>query len=474
MKNRILLFLLALAIMPFSSCNDQLELFPQDAIAVELGFKNLTDFENATKGIYTRFRTSGYYGASSGAASIYFIPDVMSDDVIINGNGRRSREDFYDWRYDEDNSSETFWLAAYSVIQRSNLILENIDALETSDEKSNFRGEALAARGIAHFDLAKLYADSPANPTGSLGIPYVTSTDATLLPERNTLTATYDNILADLNEAYGLINADNGRGRLNKNAVAGLLSRIHLFRGDYDAVITNADRVTGVSEVARGDVFNMWKDASDASVLWKLIITEPDNVSLGVAWLQESPDGIRSEYNVDLEFFQQYSDSDVRKSVYFETSDFAEVTFNHIVKYRGRLSGNANEVDAKALRYSEVLLNKAEAHSEKNEDGPALAALDALRSNRYEDFVSGNETGDALKSAIAQERRLELAFEGQRFFDLKRKGLAIDRSSFGDQADGTGVPAEFISLPANDHRFNMAIGDGERNANPNIDQNAGY
>lgn len=474
MKNKILLFLLAAVVFPFSSCNDELELFPYDAVAVELGFKNLTDFENATKGLYSRFRTSGYYGATSGAASIYFIPDVISDNVIINSAGRRSRETFYDWRYDEDNSSETFWSAAYSVIQRANLILENIDALDDSPEKDNFKGEALAARGIAHFDLAKLYADSPANLTGSLGIPFVTSTDASLTPGRNTLDETYTNILSDLNSAYDLINDNNGRGRMNKNVVAGLLSRVHLFRGDYDAVITNADRVTGVSETSRDRVLNMWKDDEEGSILWKLVITEADNVSLGVAWLQESPDGIRSEYNVDYDFFQLYGDDDIRKSVYFETSEFQGINFNHIVKYRGRLSGNANEVDAKALRFSEVLLNKAEAHAEKGQDGLALAALDELRSNRYENFASGNETGNALKEAIALERRLELAFEGHRFFDLKRKGLPINRSTKGDMADGTGIPAEFLTLPANDHRFNMAIGDDERNANPNMEQNAGY
>jgi len=474
MKNKILLFLLAAVVFPFSSCNDELELFPFDAVAVDLGYKNLTDFENATKGIYSRFRTSGYYGATSGAASIYFIPDVISDDVILNDNGRRSRETFYDWRYDEDNSSETFWATAYSVIQRANLILEKIDALEDGAAKDNFRGEALAARGIAHFDLAKLYADSPANTSGSLGVPFVTSTDASLTPARNTLDETYTNILSDLNSAYDLINDDNGRGRLNKNAVAALLSRVHLFRGDFAAVITNADRVTGVSETPRDRVLNLWKDDEEGSVLWKLVITEPDNVSLGVAWLQESPDGIRSEYNVDYEFFQMYGDDDIRKEVYFETSAFSEVLYNHIVKHRGRFSGNANEVDAKAIRYSEVLLNKAEALSETGQDGPALAALDEVRSNRYANFASGNETGQALKDAIAMERRLELAFEGHRFFDLKRKGLPINRSTFGDEADGNGVAAEFMTLPANDHRFNMAIGDGERNANPNMEQNSGY
>mgnify|MGYP000135172973 FL=1 len=97
-----------------------------------------------------------------------------------------------------------------------------------------------------------------------------------------------------------------------------------------------------------------------------------------------------------------------------------------------------------------------------------------MRANRYTEFESAEETGAALSDAIALERRLELAFEGHRFFDLKRKGLPCVRSSFGDAADGTGEKAEFIELPANDHRWNMAIGTGEINANSNMVQNPGY
>lgn len=457
-----------------ASCNDELEIFPTNALSIETGLLNQSDFENAAKGLYTAFRASGYYGPSSGAASIYFIPDVISDNVIINAAGRRSRESFYDWRYDEDNSSETFWLAAYRVIQRANLILENIDVLEDSPFKNNIRGEALAARGIAHFDLAKLYASAPSQASGtSQGIPYVFSTDSGLQPARDNLGDTYTNILKDLNDALAVIGESPNFGRINKNVVHALLSRVYLFMGDYSNCLINANAVVS-EEVSSADFFSVWKDATQTSVIWKLPVNEPDNVTIGVAWLQESPDGIRSEYNVDYGLYQMYEDTDIRKSDYFETSDFAGSTYNHIVKYRGRLTGNANEVDAKIIRNAEVLLNKAESLSEMGMDAEALATLDILRANRYSDFSAGTESGGALKNAIAKERRLELAFEGHRFFDLKRKGLGIQRSNFGDKADGSGERPEFRTLAAGDHRFNMAIGTDETAANPNIEQAPGY
>lgn len=74
-----------------------------------------------------------------------------------------------------------------------------------------------------------------------------------------------------------------------------------------------------------------------------------------------------------------------------------------------------------------MYLTLAEALTELNDDPNALKTLNYLRSNRYVNFTSPNETGTALKNAIALERRLELSFEGDRFFELKRKGLDIVR-----------------------------------------------
>ena len=106
--------------------------------------------------------------------------------------------------------------------------------------------------------------------------------------------------------------------------------------------------------------------------------------------------------------------------------------------------------------------------------GPALTALNTVRSQRYEDFVSGSQTGQALKDLIALERRLELAFEGTRFSDIKRKGMAVERSSFGHLADGTGVPATFQTLPVGDYHFQIPVSINELNLNPNMEPTPGY
>ncbi|MEZ4976874.1 MAG: RagB/SusD family nutrient uptake outer membrane protein [Flavobacteriaceae bacterium] len=145
----------------------------------------------------------------------------------------------------------------------------------------------------------------------------------------------------------------------------------------------------------------------------------------------------------------------------------------------GEAGQNNGVVDAKVIRAAEVYLNKAEAYMMSNppNEAAALQALDMVRSNRYSGFVSGNETGAALLDAIKLERRLELFAEGHRFFDLKRWGMAIERSTvYGEYFDGSGtpVPAEFATLPASSHKFNLPIPQREINIYPDFQQNPGY
>jgi hypothetical protein len=124
---------------------------------------------------------------------------------------------------------------------------------------------------------------------------------------------------------------------------------------------------------------------------------------------------------------------------------------------------------------AEVLLNKAEAQAALNLDADALATLDLLRVNRYTGFNSPGESGQTLKDAIALERRLELAFEGHRFYDLKRTNQSVVRSAVnGDVADGSGTPAVSTSLPAGDFRFQLPIPQDALNVNENTEQNPGY
>jgi hypothetical protein len=132
------------------------------------------------------------------------------------------------------NNNWNMWPDAYVTILRANSILTNLSKLPAGNFKSNVQGEALALRALAHFDLLRLYAKSYTSATATdPGVPYVTSTDPTLLPARTPVKMAYDMVVADLLQAQTVIAADNGVGRLNKVAVEGLLSRVYLYRGEY-------------------------------------------------------------------------------------------------------------------------------------------------------------------------------------------------------------------------------------------------
>ncbi|PTN28388.1 RagB/SusD family nutrient uptake outer membrane protein, partial [Desulfonatronum sp. SC1] len=136
--------------------------------------------------------------------------------------------------------------AAYRVISRANRILDNIERLPESSLRNNIEGEALALRAILHFDIARVYCKIPTQSTDakqSLGIYYSKQFDPNALNRRvgTTVDQVYLNVIADLERAYSLVNANNGIGRLNKSAIAGLLSRVYLYYGNYPKVVEYAD-----------------------------------------------------------------------------------------------------------------------------------------------------------------------------------------------------------------------------------------
>jgi hypothetical protein len=338
-------------------------------------------------------------------------------------------------------------------------------------------GEAMAIRALAHFDIIKYYGEIPTQNAGSnstLAMPYVTLQDISDYPSRElTVGEFYAKIVEELTTASNLINTSNGVYRMGADAVNGVLANVYLHMGDMPAAITAANKVS-TSVASRAQFTGVWNDSEKAGVIFGLRNDDVTSVGLGVAYSQTAG-GIKSEYVPDFAFYSLYSADDIRTTAYFETSEFEGNLYNHVLKwYSSTIATSLGNVDAKIIRASEVMLIKAEAYAAQNQDGPALAALDAVRSQRYNGFTSGGETGSALSDAIQLERRLELAFEGVRFTDLKRFGLGVERSSFGHLSDGTGVSADVLTLPAGDHRFNMPISISELNRNVNMVQSPGY
>ncbi|WP_299055424.1 RagB/SusD family nutrient uptake outer membrane protein [uncultured Polaribacter sp.] len=469
MKKYILLILVL--VITVTSCDNRLDTFPTSTVAAEEAFRNEGDFTNAIRGAYLRMLTGAYYNGSMQSR------DVLSDNLIISREGRLSQQQTHDWLYNQ-NSGSYHTTSAYAVIRNVNNVLQNLGTLENGSFKNNIQGEALAIRALAHFDVIKFYGEIPTQAAGSnatLAMPYIETSDINDLPARTlTIAEFYQKIVTDLTTAAALINADNGVYQMGKNAVNGILANVYLHMGEMANAVTAANKVTA-SVASRANFTGVWNDSSKDGVIFGLRNDDVTSVGVGVPYSQTTG-GIKSEYVPDFEFYSLYQANDIRLSAYFETSDFEGNSYNHVLKwYASTIATSTGNVDAKIVRASEVMLIKAEAlAAQGGKDAEALAALDAVRSQRYEGFTSGNEAGPALRDAIQLERRLELAFEGSRFTDIKRMGLPVERSNKGHLADGSGVAADVLTLPAGDHRFNLPISLNELNLNPNMVQSPGY
>jgi len=482
MKN-IFNILIIVGVLFISSCDDRLDLTPYDGLPEDEVFSTPGGFENAIRGVYNGFKADGYYGESSG----YNIsPEIASDNLSFCTAGRQTKKALFEWRNTALDQSFFLYGRGYKIISRANNILENLDKLADNEFRDNIEGEALALRALVHFDMARIYCQIPTQNTSagsSLGIYYANSFSPEESPVRSgtTVNGVYDLVEADLLNAADLINENNPVGRLNKAAVYGLLSRFYLHKGDYDACVQYSDLAiaSGVPVAPREEFENIWYDEYDDNILLKILVTDADDWRPGVPFSQENADKeIRSEYVCSYELYQLFSSNDIRLEASVVTSEYNGVLYNHVKKHLGRKSGDKNVIDGKYLRIEEVYLNKAEAiyrsGGSAGTEAEALAALDAVRDERYSPAVAGGETGAALLDAIMLERRLEFAFESDRFFTLKRLGMDLTRTNDGDRADGSGTPALVQSYPASGFRWQAPIPQGAIDANPDLEQNPGY
>lgn len=472
---------LALIVGGFTSCDNELDQIPFDETATENAYLTASDFENAARGIYATMTGSNslagtsYWGGSD-TGGMLDAPDVLSDNVTFSQIGRFSRRTLHNWQYGPaDYPLSGLYNIAYSTIFAANQLLDNVGGFE-GDNRDNVVAEAKALRALAHFNVVTFFGKIPTesgDANGSLGIAYMTEPDPNALPARETVGAVYAKIVEDLVAAAADINVTSEPGRLNRDAVNTLLSRVYLYMGEWQKAATTASLVSA-TVAPRESVVGVWEDTNRDGVLF-YIPNESTNLNLnvGVVWSQGAVSAIKPEYVVSYELNELFQDQDIRKEAYTFVGTYQGEQYNAIKKLFGRPGQSNGMVDIKIFRAAEAPLNLAEAQFNLGNEGAARAALDQVRSKRYTTPPSG-ETGNALRDAIRLERRLEFAFEYQRFFDLKRWGQMIERDGRGDKADGTGTASDVQVLPANSYKFELPLSQGAMDRNPNNVQNPGY
>jgi len=339
----------------------------------------------------------------------------------------------------------------YTAIDRANKILEYTDNFDQNNALlKQLKAELYFIRALCHYQLAVLFC-KPYNDSDLKGMPYMLKSEMGK-PARLSQGEYFTFLNTDLANAKNLMSTDFFVvGRTNSAAITALQARVALHQGDWANADTYATDVieNGRFSLATDSEYpDIWNDANDddVEVIFKLLRVTGDGL-LG--------DEYRRADNNDYFFHPSnaimnlYDANDVRFYSFFNVSggEYA------VSKHNGRPGEATNLVDIKVLRVSEMYLIRAEAKAHQNLLEDATNDIDTLLSRRISGFTPYATFGsfEAAMAEIQLQCRLELAYEGHRFYDLKRWGLPIHRLP-EDVLYTSGV-----DLEAGDYRFVFPI-----------------
>jgi starch-binding outer membrane protein, SusD/RagB family len=386
---------------------------------------------------------------------------------------------FQDWRDAETGGT---WTNLYQVIDRANRLLELMVPVVPANGledalKTRYRGELLALRAMAYLELLRCFSETTEyNPTKLgvvLSLEYVKA-PGSFKPARNTQAQVMAAIDADLAEARNLIPTTfSDNGRVTRNAVIATQARAALHVKNWQGVVDRATEVIALQPLTPIASYPaLWTTRvltanQSTEVIWKLNITSANSGSaIGTLWQDAGSGAVQASPAVKLtNTFDQVND--VRYSTFFKT-----VPRSLIAKYGFFITGNGEtfQYDIKMIRTSELVLARAEAYAELNKLPESNNDLSALRTARITGYVHVAIIDKAtLINTILLERYKELCYEGQRYFDLRRRSLPITRD-ISDVAGNTAIQ----TLPSTNFNYILPIPQQERFANPNAQQNPGY
>lgn len=443
------------------SCTKDIDLTPTDTIDATKAYRNLSDINLGLIGAYA------ILGSSDITNTSLVSDESMLPSENINGGGIATHR----WQYDGSNGTVTQAFGEnYVAIDRVNRALAALDMITTPGEqtlKDQYRGELLALRAYCHFELIRNFASK--YETGALGIAYMEQSEIGL-PSRLSFEASIAKVKADLAAAKPLIpSAFNDKTRITKNAIPAIQARVALYEKNWDDAITYSTEAINALPLATKAQFPLiWRDQSDAEVFWKLKrATAADGLIGGFYWDVRGFVLYAPSYKLVNQFDKV---NDIRFPAYIKVDNNrgAGRIPNLVNKYAG--VATVNLADIKLYRTGEMYLIRSEAYSEKNMLTEGANDLNALRAARINGYTNQTFTTKVqLIDAIIAERFKELAFEGHRFFDLRRRNLPIVR----DPADAVNAFGAVLLTP-DQPQYAFPLPDSEIKANPNMKQNPGY
>lgn len=448
----------------FQSCENFLEPSVDQEIPTEQAVKTIGDLQGIILGAHDILNSAVLFGRD-----IHVGPEVMSDNAFSNSNSNRfvfqSQFNFVT----TNAYSSGIWNNLYRAIALSNIVINNTSGLSGA-QYDHIVGQAYAIRAFSHMYLLKFFGQQwVTGGNANDGIPYITSyAQGNNYPSRDPIADVWTKIGEDFEEATTLLNpAITAPGTINFRAVKGLQSRYYLYTGQFDLAIAAADAIIGLNAYTitpSAGLGAAWASGTGPNSLFEMVFISTDNPGFdSMSRILRATNYGDVEVTADL--YDAYDPADARRGLITVVG----AVYRMNGKYVDELTGTDN---VRIIRYEEVLLNKAEALSRRNSGTDRAAALTIIN-NLSAARGSARVYTDAEPLTVLSERRLELALEGHRLFDLARHGQAIRnvpiRVGGGLRFNNNASPILF-----GDHRFALPIPNAEINANSNMTQNLNY
>ncbi len=436
------------------ACKKFLDVEPRYMMDAENFFNSQADYE---------FALIAAYDLLQGTFINHWIGEIASDNSIAGGESVTDTEGLHtidNMKHNAvNNELRNIMRWMYSGVARCNYIMEFKDKTDFPD-KNRVLAETRFLRAFYYFELVKFFGDVPLVIDKRLGAQEVTTIPRTARAE------VYAQIEADLNFAKDHLDWINPvKGRATKGAALALLGKVQLYQnkfadaattfdiviteGNYSLVADYATLWTAADEQNSETVFDVQYTGLEGGGYGCLICLE-GNAAVGFHGIRQYSGPIYGDgnsYNLPTaELYNSYETGDPRRDLSVldieafiaAQPDPSSITYaqgggGHTGYYNNKYIKRLDErglpdddltspLNYKVIRYADVLLMAAEAHSKVNADGKARDYLNEVRTRAG--MPEKNSSGQQLLEDILLERRHELSCEGHRFFDLVRTGQA--------------------------------------------------
>lgn len=453
MKKLLYITIVTLFSISFTSCEDMMDLKPDNEILEEDALKTKKDIKALLNSAYQSLQ--GTYG---GAFQRY--SDLMADDVIPEMPSSDKRVNIYKRYTTGYFTADNVYNDAYVSILRANLVIENIDNISgvTEAEKKSMIGEAKFIRALSHFAVLRMFAQPYGFTSDNthLGVGLKTSSVVELI-KRSSVQEVYTQIEKDLKEAETALGDFSDKAYASKWSAKALLANVYFQMHDYakaydysNDVITNAGLESDTLLQQKGAIKeetivldgNSVVVSPSKETIFQLVSAEGTSNAAGGFGVYRSDNDNKPSIRVSKELYAvaTSNSNDKRRTLYKVFNSGLETEFKATTKF------NSDYANVPVLYLTQMKFVRAESAVLKSTSdlSTAITDINSVIDRAYGGSGSAlpnDAQSDDILKVIRYEKRLELALEGERVYDLKRRGSGGEAN-----VEIRGVPWNYVGL----------------------------